>query len=798
MRTRLRPYLLLAGLCLLFFHDLALHSSRVLYADHSDLIDLHIPAKRFLVRSLQETGELPLWCPHQLAGAPFLHDIQAGIFYPPHALLYLVPEEAVGPALSWLVVLHVLIAGWGMFAYARSQGLGELGALVAAVGYMFAGRWLLHLLAGGHYVVVGLAWLPLVILLLEQGIRRGGITWATLAGMVYAAMILGTQPQWTFYASLFLAVWTLGTALDRAGRWGARPGLTPLSMRRALVLWALGGLWMALIGVGLTAVQLWPTAEAAGLALRSAGLGSSGALDGGLRSLLFLVGPALSTEPHNLEWEDRGGLTLLWLASAVLAGLAGRGRLRFQAFVALALAAFAVGGSALVEGLPGFRMFRQPPRMFLIVGFPLALLAGHATEMLFTDAAAPETAQLARKVLLRLLVAVGILVGGYALRSWVEGRPLRGHVYWLSLGVTVPAALALLGRSRRASPAAGWAWAGLLLTDLWALTAPLVDTRPPADLYHTPACLAPLVGRPLGQGRILDISASGNTFPLGGGAPLARLDSLESLRGYNPLDYRRYKQYLHFVGGSAEPLLAMKGPLTFPVLGNFPVVHKSLLDLLNTRWLLQPTDARRPDGWGEPLAVDWAPRTYNFLAGGSPVLPPYALYENPTVVPRSFVVFRASPLPATERVLDALTTTDLRQEVLLEGEVLAAASSEDQQPRGVSISRYEPNRVDVLVGDGPAGWLVLTDLWYPGWRCSVEGVPSDIRRANYLLRAVWVPAGRRAVAFAFEPESYRRGRLLSLATLVVVAALLALAALMRLLRSNKPDAKNVEPLLARP
>src|SRR5437773_12527602 len=92
--------LLIAGLGLIFFAPLVLHPNPVLYSDHSDLLAEHVPAKRFLVGSWHETGELPRWCPYLFGGAPFLHDIQVGAFYPPHFLLLLLPEDAVGPALS--------------------------------------------------------------------------------------------------------------------------------------------------------------------------------------------------------------------------------------------------------------------------------------------------------------------------------------------------------------------------------------------------------------------------------------------------------------------------------------------------------------------------------------------------------------------------------------------------------------------------------------------------------------------------------------------------------------------------
>src|SRR5438270_3860539 len=123
----------------------------------------------------------------------------------------------MGPALSWLSVLHVILAGWFMYAYAATQGLGRAGAVIAALGYMFAGKWLFHVLAGGHYIMAPLAWLPLVLLWLEQAIRRGSLLRATWAGVAFALVVLAAHPQMTLYAGWFVALWTLGPALERAG-----------------------------------------------------------------------------------------------------------------------------------------------------------------------------------------------------------------------------------------------------------------------------------------------------------------------------------------------------------------------------------------------------------------------------------------------------------------------------------------------------------------------------------------------------------------------------------------------------
>ncbi len=783
--ARIVPAALLAALALFFFEDLVRHPTQVLYSDHSDLLAEHIPAKRFLVRSWQETGELPLWCPYSFAGSPLVHDPQVAIFYPPHWALLLLPEESVGAALSWLVVLHVIVAGWGTYACARGQGLDVPAALVAACGFMFAGKWMLHLLAAGHYITVGLAWLPWVLLLLEQAIRRGSFRSATAAGAVFGLLILGTHPQWAFYAGLFLGLWTLGTALDAAGCFGP---LSPVlgakggTLAGALARWACYGAWAAALAMALAAVQLLPTLEAASLSTRANGVASDQILEGGVRALLFFIGPALKANPTCLIWEDRGGFGLLWVGAAALAPLLCRGRVRFQAGVCLAMILFALGGAILFQYLPGFRVFRQPARMLLIVTLPVALLAGLTTQALFVGVTA-ELRGRCRDELVRLAVAATILAGGFAVRLVLQGETPWPHIYWLTLLLTVPAAFWVLRTSPSVlgAPSGQLAWGLLLLLDLWALARPLALVRPEGEVYQQSECVA-LLARARQEGRrVLDrdvpIPGAAAT-PLGGGAPLALLAGLEPLRGYNPLDNRRYKEYLQFIAGADQPLTPLDGPLTFPVIGNFPIRHKRLLDLLGTGYVLQPTGfATADDDWGlngsewRVISQDEAPLGYDFTSAGLRSLPPYTLYKNVTVLPRAFVVPQAAALPERSLILPTLATADFREQVFLEewhGE--SRPGGREARFRAAEVVEYRPNQVSVHVPAGPAGYLILADPLYPGWRCTVDGNPAILYRADYLFRGVEVSEGEHVVVFQFDPQSYRIGRAISLGAIAACGA----------------------------
>ncbi len=86
------------------------------------------------------------------------------------------------------------------------------------------------------------------------------------------------------------------------------------------------------------------------------------------------------------------------------------------------------------------------------------------------------------------------------------------------------------------------------------------------------------------------------------------------------------------------------------------------------------------------------------------------------------------------------------------------------------ITEYRANRV-ALELDGSGGWLVLSDVWFPGWSCRVDGADVPVYRANHAFRAVPVPAGAKVAEFRFSPPSYRVGWWVSACSLALVLAL---------------------------
>jgi uncharacterized membrane protein YfhO len=75
------------------------------------------------------------------------------------------------------------------------------------------------------------------------------------------------------------------------------------------------------------------------------------------------------------------------------------------------------------------------------------------------------------------------------------------------------------------------------------------------------------------------------------------------------------------------------------------------------------------------------------------------------------------------------------------------------------------------------GLLVLSDVDYPGWQARVDGQPAPVYRADYLLRAVPVEAGRHRIEVYYDPPLFKVGLAITILTLLVSGALLIIVAL---------------------
>jgi hypothetical protein len=76
----------------------------------------------------------------------------------------------------------------------------------------------------------------------------------------------------------------------------------------------------------------------------------------------------------------------------------------------------------------------------------------------------------------------------------------------------------------------------------------------------------------------------------------------------------------------------------------------------------------------------------------------------------------------------------------------------------VRLTAYKSNNLKYESNNSAAAPVVFSEIYYPeGWNCYIDGKKTDYFRANYILRAVMVPAGKHAIEWRFEPETYAKG-----------------------------------------
>ena len=153
------------------------------------------------------------------------------------------------------------------------------------------------------------------------------------------------------------------------------------------------------------------------------------------------------------------------------------------------------------------------------------------------------------------------------------------------------------------------------------------------------------------------------------------------------------------------------------------------------------------------------------------------IYLNEGYFPRAYVVGRAMPAAnAAEALALAQQYADqLAQVVALEtfGQEPPQWATAVTSASQVAISRYDLNEVTLEVNLDDAGFVVLADTYYPGWRAAVDGQATAVYRANSVVRAVYVPAGQHTVTFSFWPWDFVAGTAVSAAALLLGLALLA-------------------------
>jgi hypothetical protein len=126
--------------------------------------------------------------------------------------------------------------------------------------------------------------------------------------------------------------------------------------------------------------------------------------------------------------------------------------------------------------------------------------------------------------------------------------------------------------------------------------------------------------------------------------------------------------------------------------------------------------------------------------------------------------------------IDELAKNNLKSTAIVHSEFQSKISKTDFDGNGtISLNSYSPNK---LVYDAECftdQLAVFSEVWYGpdlGWHITIDGKESDLVRANYVLRACQIPAGKHQIVMEFKPKSFAIGKTLSmLCSLLIIGFL---------------------------
>lgn len=773
----------LLGLFIMFLSLPVLAFPEIIFGQQTlyktDLTWIHFPRHLFAATEWL-AGRVPLWDPYEDTGIPLLAESQVGVLYPLSAL-FLTP---LSPSfeLSLYILIHFSLAAFFTFVLARSLGLGWAAATLAGLAFGLGGFLMAQ--TPNLNIMTGAVWLPLILYGVLQAIRRRSWLVALLAGLPLALQILTAQPQVVFYSLVTLAGYALyRVSLDFfSGDHRRQPGYAG----QTLLLLAL----VVLSGLLLAAPQLIPTYELQQLSVRAQERGVDFLTENSLPPLMWLNLLLPSAFGNNVTGFSGGdpfqedfiylgfiplvlsffGIAALWRERT---GPHWRERLFFLLlFIAaamLAMGRFTPLYQLLIQYLPGFALFRIPARWLMVVNLALAILAGLGLEAMLAKG-------LTRRSYGLLLLAGLVLITGVSL-SWIFRAELLGWSEQLS-GVSPKLVTAFLDKSFSLQPVYEGRWLALLrvpalllafnfilAVTLFSLLAARRLTHPTfAGLVILATALDLVLAggttinptKPAdwwwqlsgGAGYVLNNLEAGRVFPLGMGSEALTVSHLGQ---YFPSVYQ-----LHSAGGHASSLRLER--------------HETFLKETNPVQALQVVGVRYLLAEGY-IGAD-AAAAYPIVYADEQSI----VHENKAPLPRAFV---AHQVVQAEQPAEALAhfqnrQLDPRQTVVIEStgplpQPDPATGSGDV----VAISRQHPQVVEIRASLSSAGYLVLLDSFYPGWVATIDDQPGPVYRANYIGRAVFVPAGDHLVRFEYRPGSFRVGLGLALLAALLIAAMAA-------------------------
>ena len=670
-----------------------------------DLQDQFFFWKSYFIESIK-AGTIPFWNPFSFSGTPFLAHPSISPLYPPNIIFFLFPVHI---AFSVFLFVHIILAGYFTYWFLRKTQ-DKISATVGAILFAFSGLFAARIYAGHIDIIATLIWIPLVF-----GSVTSAITSKKKKDILIGIIGLTLQILAGYQFVVLLTLELLGlfviyhvVAVHSRNFRRSIPGIS-----RALLIF----IGITIAAYGLSAIQILPTFELVQNSIRSKGLpydlvtwGSST-----VETLKLFIAPYFFGNPFPENYSYTGpGPNYFEL-------------IYFVGILPILLILFYLGKQIFLifknkSGDSLFFFYLSSILFFVLLSFGKNFFL----HPLFFNLFSPY--RLFRFPVQHLMMVVFLLAA-------TTGRVVSQiHIPKLQFVILFFIAIELLSFDTQF----------IRLTDMptKSFDRKLIDVlKKDKEVFRL------LPDYPVVSQVRKDMDFESSSYY-----------QIQTASGYNPIILDKYYHFIDLANKqkqSSIPYYNVEIPPLDP--------YSPYLDFLNIKYILSDTR-------GDLVANGVSNKKFQLILDTEK----YRLYKNSHVLPRFFLVPKGEVYPSEKALEEALLT----QDVDLSGNVLflqkdidlstVQLNCQETSAGDVAVISYTPHRIKLDVKATCNGFLSSSEVYYPGWKATLDGKSVNIYRSNTAFRSLFVPQGEHTVEYFFVPKSYYIGGIISLVTLLAL------------------------------
>lgn len=668
---------------------------------------------RDLAIDLFKKGEISLWNPYSMAGAPLLANFQTAAFYPFNILFFLLPFTI---AWSFLIIAQPLLAGVLMYLYLRNLALTKLAGLLGAIAFAFSGFFVAWMEWGtiGHVVL----WLPLLLLSIDK--VSSYLQSSRILNWLFVFLFSLVSSFFAGHLQTFFYVFVISLVYLIVRWWQYGKNKTTL------------GLFIVcyLLFVVITAVQWLPTLQLIEESARSIDQ-VDWQRDGWFipwQHLAQFIAPDFFGNPTTLNYlgvwnygEFIGYIGILPLILAFFAIITRRDKktmfFGLFLFVVLLLALpTPIAKVPYILNIP-FLSTAQPTRLIFLVDFLLAILAALGFDYFMRR----------KKQIFYPIIIVGFILAVLWLIAFKDNISVAKNNLILPTSLFAISVVVFLVLSRLKKGVFTLIiyiiMVGVVTFDLIRFGWKFLPFTNREYLFPQTEVLTFLQKQ---QGIFRIMTTDDRILP----PNFSVMYRLQSVDGYDPLYLKRYGE---LIAASQRQQPNISSPLGFNRILAPHNFDTKIIDLLGVKYVLSLSDLNLPK------------LTKVFQEGETQV------YENNKVLPRTFFVEDIEVARSKNESIQMMFNKDINLEktavVEIEEENTSKIPTMKLSIGNAKINQYGENKIIVSTDNPSEGFLVLTDSFYPTWKAKIDGEATKIYRTDYNFRGVVVPGGKHMVVF---------------------------------------------------